>query len=136
MTLYITRPIGFHAFIRTTINLEVYSDPECTIPLTIHDYGDYGAGEKNFYAYIKNLGNDVIHVCYNLTSGTNWVQIADHYTDGVFEFAIFTDQYSVWNPNAFINIPYNGIQQIWLKCWTSAFLPYDTSWTIGIYGYF
>lgn len=53
----------------TTVNLEIYSDPTCTIPLTFLNYTSMSRGQaKGITTYVKVVGNT--NATLHMTTGT------------------------------------------------------------------
>ena len=136
-TLWITRPASFHARIKTTIDFNMFTDPDCLIPFTEYDFGEYGAQEKREYVYIKNIGNDKVNITWNLTSGTGWYKTEDGrgYTDDKFYFKVYLTEYNTWNPDTYQMLEVGQVINVFFKCSTEEFLPHETIWEITFYGY-
>jgi hypothetical protein len=131
-----TKPITMNAFISTSLELGVYSDPECLHNLTNVDWGGYGAGYKNMTVYYKNLGNDKGYFSWNLT-GTGWTLVSSpyiHYTDGKFNFTLCTgDPYRLntpIEPNTENLLSSGEIGSLNMVCWTEGYLAVSSAWTV------
>jgi len=145
--LWTTRQIGMNAYISTSLNLRIYSDPNCTQELTEIAWGDYGKGEQYKVFYFKNLGNDKGYMTWKMnTTGWTLQQVPYlgsyyyFYGDQHFNFTICGGdqapglQYSV-NPEGsgettYIELQPRTIGHLWMRCWTDATLAYNSTWTV------
>jgi len=144
--LWITKEIGMNAKISTVLNLGIYEDEQCTIPITTYDWGDYGAGEKIKAIYLKNLGNDKGYFVWN-TTGSGWTLMSNivsgincyYYTDGHFNFTVgsltYPDpNYEIYPEGATENHYYlinpGEVRLLYMHCWTQAYLACESSWTL------
>jgi hypothetical protein len=144
--LWTTKEIGMSAKISTVLNLGIYEDEQCTIPLTTYNWGDYGAGDKTKAIYIKNLGNDKGYFVWN-TTGSGWTLMSNiyhnancyYYTDGNFNFTVgsatYPDPNNVIYPEGATEDHYyllnpGEVRLLYMHCWTQAYFACESSWTL------
>jgi len=66
---WIQREVGHKVTVVGRLLINLYQNVECTIPLTLIDWGELERGcTRGLTYYIKNEGDKVVYVCWNVTS--------------------------------------------------------------------